>query len=55
MNAADVKVLKVRGDSPVKGVAGAIAKALRVDPTVYVQAIGPVAVNQAVKDFLRRV
>ncbi|SEI68859.1 stage V sporulation protein S [Deinococcus reticulitermitis] len=43
------EVLKVSGDSRPNAVAGAVAALLRAHGRVEVQAIGPAAVNQAVK------
>ncbi len=46
-----VEVLKVSGASVPKSVAGAIAQVLRREPRVTMQAVGPDAVNQAVKSI----
>lgn len=46
---ADIEVLRVSGSSRPNSVAGAIAALLRNEGEVEVQAIGPHAVNQAVK------
>jgi stage V sporulation protein S len=46
-----VEVLKVSGKSVPKSVAGAIAQVLRREERVSVQAVGPDAVNQAVKSI----
>jgi stage V sporulation protein S len=46
-----VEVLKVSGKSVPKSVAGAIAQVLRRETSVTVQAVGPEAVNQAVKSI----
>jgi stage V sporulation protein S len=46
-----VEVLKVSGKSVPKSVAGAIAQVLRREEQVSVQAVGPDAVNQAVKSI----
>jgi len=44
-----MKAIRVNGRTNPKGCAGAIAKALRRGEEVTVQAMGPHAVNQAVK------
>jgi stage V sporulation protein S len=46
-----LEVLKVSGKSVPKSVAGAIAQVLRREPVVTMQAVGPDAVNQAVKSI----
>jgi len=46
-----VEVLKVSGKSVPKSVAGAIAQVLRRETNVVMQAVGPEAVNQAVKSI----
>lgn len=46
-----MEVLKVSGKSVPKSVAGAIAQVLRREPAVIMQAVGPDAVNQAVKSI----
>jgi stage V sporulation protein S len=45
----DIETLRVSGNSRPNSVAGAIAALLRSEQEVEVQAIGPQAVNQAVK------
>jgi stage V sporulation protein S len=42
-------LIKVSGETPTKSVAGAIAGSFRDHKYVEAQAIGPIAVNQAVK------
>ena len=49
MSATVPETLRVSADSRPNAVAGAIAALLRTDGRVEVQAIGPAAVNQAVK------
>ncbi len=44
-----MEILKVSGKSAPKSVAGAIAQVLRRQEMVSMQAVGPEAVNQAVK------
>lgn len=46
-----MEILKVSGSSVPRSVAGAIASILRREETVAVQAVGAVAVNQAVKSM----
>ena len=46
-----MEILKVSGKSVPKSVAGAIAQVLRRDEYVLLQAVGPDAVNQAVKSI----
>lgn len=46
-----MEVLKVSGSSVPRSVAGAIASILRREDTVAVQAVGAMAVNQAVKSM----
>ncbi|MBW3625868.1 MAG: stage V sporulation protein S [Armatimonadetes bacterium] len=46
-----MEVLKVSGKSVPKSVAGAIAQVLRREPAVSMQAVGPDAVNQAIKSI----
>jgi len=46
-----VEILKVSGSSVPRSVAGAIASVLRREETVAVQAVGAMAVNQAVKSM----
>ena len=46
-----MEVLKVSGKSVPKSVAGAIAQVLRRESNVTVQAVGPDAVNQAIKSI----
>ncbi|NDJ55038.1 MAG: stage V sporulation protein S [Chloroflexi bacterium] len=43
--------IRVRADSPVNRTAGAIAKLLRENEAIWVQAIGAAAINQAVKSI----
>ena len=45
----DIEILRVSGSSRPNSVAGAIAALLRNENEVEIQAIGPHAVNQAVK------
>ncbi len=45
----DIEVLRVSGTSKPNAVAGAVAALLRTEGRVELQAIGPQAVNQAVK------
>lgn len=49
MEVVAIEVLRVSGTSRPNAVAGAIAALLRSEGTVELQAIGPQAVNQAVK------
>jgi stage V sporulation protein S len=46
-----MEILKVSGKSVPKSVAGAIAQVLRREPTAILQAVGPDAINQAVKSI----
>lgn len=46
-----MEILKVSGSSVPRSVAGAIAAVLRREETVAVQAVGAMAVNQAVKSM----
>jgi stage V sporulation protein S len=46
-----VEILKVSGSSVPRSVAGAIASVLRREEAVAVQAVGAMAVNQAVKSM----
>jgi stage V sporulation protein S len=46
-----VEILKVSGSSVPRSVAGAIASILRREEAVAVQAVGAMAVNQAVKSM----
>ncbi len=45
----EIPVLRVGSSSPVRGVAGSIAHALRENEQIVLRAIGAAAVNQAVK------
>ncbi len=44
-----MNVLKIAADSDARAAAGAVANSLREEGTAEIQAIGPKAVNQAVK------
>ncbi len=44
-----LKIIRVASHSPPAGIAGSIAGVFRQHQTAVVQAIGPLAVNQAVK------